>query len=624
MRHRRLASIAAAAVMAVLASAAPTAAQSADELEIAPVTRLPFPERGYVVSLRSGASIDGSAIEVRENGMRVANSLVTPLAASGLRFGVVLAIDASNSMEGPPFEAAINAAKRFVSERQPEAELGFVAFNGDVLVLQTPTDDTDALARALENPPVLAYGTRIYDALDRSLDLLADSKIAAGSVVLLSDGADVGSVHRLDRIVAAARRQRVRIFTVGLRSGAFDPSALRGIAERTGGTYAEASSADELAAIYSELGRRLAGEYLIRYRSNARPESHVDVEIALSGIAGATAEYVAPTPAGVAPYHRPLITRFVLSPASVALVALLATVLLGWAIALLAKGRTRDLVERVSHFSVEAPRVLRERDLAAAIPARVGGQYTKGWWARLERDLEIARIEMSPRRVAAFTGSGSLGLFVVVFAAVSPIFAVLGLIAPPIASRSIVRWKLARLRDTFADQLPTALQVLASALRAGHSFSGALGVVVENTHEPARSELKRVVQDDQLGVMPEVALRRMAERMANRDIEQVALLAELQRTSGGNSAEVLDTVVETIRERGELRRLVKTLTAQGRMARWILTGLPIVLTLFLWFMNPDVMNPFFESGVGQALVLVAVIMVAAGSALIQRIIDIDV
>jgi Flp pilus assembly protein TadB len=60
------------------------------------------------------------------------------------------------------------------------------------------------------------------------------------------------------------------------------------------------------------------------------------------------------------------------------------------------------------------------------------------------------------------------------------------------------------------------------------------------------------------------------------------------------------------------------------MARWILTGLPIVLTLFLWFMNPDVMNPFFESGVGQALVLVAVIMVAAGSALIQRIIDIDV
>ena len=70
--------------------------------------------------------------------------------------------------------------------------------------------------------------------------------------------------------------------------------------------------------------------------------------------------------------------------------------------------------------------------------------------------------------------------------------------------------------------------------------------------------------------------------MANRDLEQVALLAELQRTAGGNSAEVLDTVVETIRERADLRRLVQTLTAQGRMARWILTALPVVVAGFLW------------------------------------------
>ena len=84
--------------------------------------------------------------------------------------------------------------------------------------------------------------------------------------------------------------------------------------------------------------------------------------------------------------------------------------------------------------------------------------------------------------------------------------------------------------------------------------------------------------------------------MANRDIEQVALLAELQRTSGGNSAEILDTVVTTIRERAEIRRLVRTLTAQGRMARWILTGLPIFLTAFLWLVHPEVMKKFFTSG----------------------------
>jgi tight adherence protein B len=116
----------------------------------------------------------------------------------------------------------------------------------------------------------------------------------------------------------------------------------------------------------------------------------------------------------------------------------------------------------------------------------------------------------------------------------------------------------------------------------------------------------------------------MADRMANRDLEQVALLAELQRTAGGNSAEVLDTVVETIRQRGELRRLVRALTAQGRMARWILTGLPIALTGFLWFMHPEIMGTFFRSGAGQAALLVAVLMVAAGSLVIQRIVDIEI
>ena len=112
--------------------------------------------------------------------------------------------------------------------------------------------------------------------------------------------------------------------------------------------------------------------------------------------------------------------------------------------------------------------------------------------------------------------------------------------------------------------------------------------------------------------------------MANRDIEQVALLAELQRTSGGNSAEILDTVVGTIRERAEIRRLVLTLTAQGRMARWILTALPIVLTGFLWLVHPEVMANFFRSSNGQIALLVAALMVAAGSFVIQRIVDIDV
>lgn len=611
------------AVFAAVVAICLPAAAAADDLSVAPVARLPFPERGYVVSMPEAAGLDASAIEVRENGSPVRDVRVTPLAASGLRFGVVLAVDASESMEGAPFDAALEAAAVFLSHRKSGEELGFVAFNGDVTIVRAPTQDDNALARALADPPELAYGTRIYDALDRSVGLLRNARISAGSIVLLSDGADIGSVHDLDEVVAAARRQRVRIFTVGLRSSAFEDDALREIADRTGAAYAEASSPAELEAIYAELGSRLASEYIVSYRSDARPESNVDVEIAVAGVGDAGFEYVAPTPARVAPYHRSLLSRFVLSPGSIAAVGLLVAALVAWALVLIARGPKRNLVERITQFSTGVQQAVPDRDAVALRKALAGTRYTRGWWAKLERDLDIARMDVTPRQVAAATGASAL-LLIVLLGMFSLVLALLGLLAPPLVARSIVQWKLNRLRDEFADQLPAALQVLASALRAGHSFSGALGVVVENVREPARSELRRIAHDDQLGVVPEVAIRRVAERMANRDLEQVALLAELQRTSGGNSAEVLDTVVETIRQRSELRRLVRTLTAQGRMARWILTALPVALALFLWFMQPEIMGSFFASGSGQVALLVAVLMVAAGSAVIQRIIDIDV
>ena len=558
-----------------------------DQLEIAPVTRIPFPERGYVVSLPAlGRRSTGRRSRCGENGVRVLERARD--AARGERAALRrgLAIDASNSMAGEPFAAAIHAAKLFVSERQPEAELGFVAFNGEVNVLQAPTDDAKALKGALQNPPELAYGTRIYDALDSSLDLLREANISAGSVV--------AALRRRRRRQRASDRhgRPMPLSASGSASSPSDSARAPSTRARSGPSptrrvarTSRRAPRRELAAIYTALGRRLATEYLVRYRSDAKPESQVNVEIAVAGGPVTATEYVAPTPTGIAPYHQSFVSRFVLSPLSITAVGLFFGALLCGLVLLLARGPTRNLVERIGHFSTEAPRALRELDLAATRPARVGRRYTRGWWARLEQDLEIARVEWTARRVAATTGATALVL-VVILATFSLVLALIGLVAPVVFMRSVVRWRLKRLRDAFADQLPTALQVLASALRTGHSFSGALGVVVENSHEPAQSELRRVAQDEQLGVAPEVALRRMGERMANRDLEQVALLAELQRTAGGNSAEVLDTIVETIRQRGELRRLVRALTAQGRMARWILTALPFGLTLFLWFVHP--------------------------------------
>ena len=602
------------------AAPAPTA-QAA--VRLAPVSRLPFPERGYVVSIPESRGLDARSVVVRENGLRVQGVRVDALARSGLRFGVVLALDASESMTGAPAAAALAAGRTFLTHRTATEEIGIVGFNGQVSVLSGITRDGDALVRTLERQPRLAYGTRIYDAVTRALVLLREAKLSSGSIVLLSDGADIGSLRSLDQAVAAAKEQQVRIFTVGLRSGAFDPTALRSLADRTGGSYAEAHSAAELSAIYEELGTQLAGQYLVRYRSAARPMSQVDVRMDVAGAGGASTAYVAPTPSLLAPYHRSPVSTFLLSGGSPLVISLVFGFLTCAILLMLVRRPKSTMVDRVESFSRESrsPRI--QTAATTALGAATRNRYTSGWWARLERDLEIARMTASPRQVVGFSLLGAFLIAVVAVMFSAPLL-VLFAIASPLTARAIVKRKLKAVRDEFAEQFPANLQVLASALRAGHSFNGALGVVVDNASEPARSEMARVVHDDRMGMLPEDAIRRLARRMDNRDIEQVALLAELQRTSGGNSAEILDTVVATIRERADIRRLVRTLTAQGRMARWILTGLPVFLTAVLWLFHPEVMTQFFTSGVGQALLMLAAAMVAVGSVLIQRIVDIHV
>jgi tight adherence protein B len=166
--------------------------------------------------------------------------------------------------------------------------------------------------------------------------------------------------------------------------------------------------------------------------------------------------------------------------------------------------------------------------------------------------------------------------------------------------------------------------VLASALRAGHSFTGAFVSCVDNAEEPSKGELGRAITDEQLGMPMDDAIRKVAVRMASRDLEQVALLAELQRTTGGNAAEMLDIVVATIRERADLRRLVQTLTAQGRLARWILSALPVVTGLAFWAINPQIYEPMLRTTGGQIAFVCAGILVAIGSVVIQRIVEIEV
>ena len=119
-------------------------------------------------------------------------------------------------------------------------------------------------------------------------------------------------------------------------------------------------------------------------------------------------------------------------------------------------------------------------------------------------------------------------------------------------------------------------------------------MVVDAAAEPMKSEMARVVQEEALGTPLEDALAMVAKRMDNTDLDQLGLVARLQRDTGVSAAEVIDRVTETVRERFELRRLVSTLTSQARMSRWIVTLLPVGLLLVISLLNPHYLHPLFS------------------------------
>jgi tight adherence protein B len=634
-----------AAVGIAALSAVTATALGADKARVTETATQGFPSRSYVLTLPRGMKLPPGSAQVLENGQPIDGLTVTPVGeSSDNQFGVVLAIDASTSMEGDPERAAFAAARAFAAQRKGEEQLAIVTYNVVPSVALPLTAEQADIDAALAKQPPFLFGTHIYDAVKRSLDLLGEAHIKAGTIVLLSDGqehhgeGDTVGHETETRVAAMARAKHVRVFAVGLRSRVSELAALRTLARDTGGGYLEATSIKRLRSIYKQLGSTLASEYLLRYRSLADPNKRIVVTVKVKGVEGvATTEYRAPalpiaTSTPAAPYEPSIVNRVLESASLTAIVALIVAGLVGWGAAAVTGGERPGTVrKRLAEF-VSVPSAIRDRGKRPT--SQLTDKMFEGTesmfrgssrWDKFKWELQIAKVSMPPEQIVVLTAVCSLLAFLLVEYVVGSLLVAFAIAAAiPLGVRSFLKRQLLRQRKLFSEQLPDNLQVLASALRAGHSFVGALSVVVNDAPEPARTEFQRVLADEQLGVPIDQALHVVAERMESRELEQVALVAALQRETGGNTAEVLDRVTDTIRERFELRRSVQTLTAQGRMSRWVLTALPLVLLLVITVINPGYMSIMYHTQTGRILMVLGAISVTAGSFVIKRIVNIRV
>jgi tight adherence protein B len=227
--------------------------------------------------------------------------------------------------------------------------------------------------------------------------------------------------------------------------------------------------------------------------------------------------------------------------------------------------------------------------------------------------LERAGMSTTLPNFVLTVGLWTLGAAVAATLLVDVWLGLLMLVLVPLGARLLVSFKVGRRRAAFADQLDDSLQLMASSLRAGHSLLRAVDAVSQDAASPTAEEFARIVNETRVGRDLGDSLDEVAERMGSDDFTWVAQAIAIHREVGGNLAEVLDAVGQTIRERNAIRRQVKALAAEGKLSAMVLGALPFVVIGFISMSNPGYLHKFTESLAGYAMLAAAAVLMLMGA-----------
>ncbi len=223
--------------------------------------------------------------------------------------------------------------------------------------------------------------------------------------------------------------------------------------------------------------------------------------------------------------------------------------------------------------------------------------------------------------------SVGLGLVIGLIAAVAsrqPWALLPGGLAGAAAPFLVLMRKRTRRMARFEEQFPEALDLLSRAIRAGHAFTTAMGMVADEAPDPIGPEFKKTFEEQNFGISLKDALANLAERMPLIDVRFFVTAVLIQRETGGNLSEILDNLSHVVRERFKILRQVRVYTAHGRMTGYVLMALPAALAIALSFINPEHMALLFEERMGQMMILGTIILQATGYFWIRQVVKIEV
>jgi len=319
---------------------------------------------------------------------------------------------------------------------------------------------------------------------------------------------------------------------------------------------------------------------------------------------------------------------------------LIAAAVLAFAIAMLLMSRDRRgrLETRLSDYTRAEPDVIEEFDpfnredatlAETAVMKRMVGLTGRlaeraGLLTRTEDALVQADLPLRPPEALFFYIAALVTIGLFGFLILSPGLAFVVIAVAAVIPVALLHRKRAKRLRTFQLQLPDTLNLLSGSMRAGFSFAQGLEAVANEATEPTRRELQRVFTESRLGRPIEDALEDSANRMASVDLMWAVMAIRIQREVGGNLAELLDTVADTMTQRERIRLEIKALTAEGRFSGWVLGIFPIAFAGVLYLVQPDYISTLFENTMGVMALVASGVMTFFGFIWLRKILQIEV
>ncbi|MGZ8717522.1 MAG: type II secretion system F family protein, partial [Gaiellaceae bacterium] len=563
-----------------------------------------------------------------ENGKPVSGLTTVNL---GEAKSVVIAIDTSRSMGVAGLKNAAEAASFFVHRKRADDRVSVVSFGRQAAKLADFTTSSADVDSELSGLAVDGRsGTALYDAIIESARALQSSRLSGRVIVVLTDGRDVSSNVTLEQAVNAANTVGAAVYPIGVESPDFRSGALRTLARETNGTYYGAGSSQGLEQVYSSIAAELDRTWRVGYDTTARPGDTLRLHATVPGFGSADRQVEVPaafaTPASASASG--LLPKDFYSPLGTLVLAIAVGLLTLLAVLLFVQlSRGSWVKQRLAAHVGDAQRLrMRRTDrmsfLAALFRATEGILGRRKQWRVIQKMLVRGDVPLRPAEFL-WLSLGCSAVAGLLFAAASApsLLILLAMGAGCVLPLLFVSLRVRRRARAFENQLPDLLTTIAASLKAGHSFKHGLQAVVEESQPPASVELQRALTEAGLGRPMDDALAEMADRVGSENFAFAITAVTIQRQVGGSLAALFDMVSETVRNRQQFARKIRSLTAMGRMSAYTLVGIPFFIAGMISLANPTYMHPLVHTGVGHILLFLGLSMIAVGSLILKKIVS---